>query len=541
MTVTRLSRRAVLRGLCASLTGITAVRVAGSAFASPLMQPAVQVRTGRPTFPSGVVGGDATADSAIVWARANQSSRMWVDWSTTADFANAQTVRGPLALADSDYSARVDLTGLPSNQDIFYRVTLADAADPTLLSEAMSGHFRTAPGEARRDVTFAFSGDTAGQGWGINPEWGGMRIYSAIRYQHPDFFVHSGDNIYADGPILPQVPLTSDLTLPDGKTTRMWKNLTIPGVEKVAETLDEYRARYRYNLLDKNLSALYSDTSVIVQWDDHEVTNNWWPGLVLPEDVAFSKGYTERRIDLLSAYATRAFFEYQPLRLNPIDPERVYRSFAYGPDLEVFVLDERTYRGPNSANTQLESSPATAFLGRAQMEWFKAGLKRSTATWKLIASDMPLGLFVSDTFGSEAWANNDAGAPAGRELELAEILRFVRDNGIKNLVWITADVHYAASLYYEPTTGAFGDFTPFWEFVSGPLNAGTFGPNRTDSTFGPTVVWNSVPDDQVQNDHPGSYKQFFGIGRLDGRTRTLTIEHYNLLGEKLWSRELVPS
>jgi alkaline phosphatase D len=116
----------------------------------------------------------------------------------------------------------------------------------------------------------------------------------------------------------------------------------------------------------------------------------------------------------------------------------------------------------------------------------------------------------------------------------------VRDHDIRNLVWVTADVHYAASLYYEPTTGAFGDFLPFWEFVSGPLHAGTSGPNHLDSTFGPRVMWQSVPDDQPQNQQPGLNNQFFGLGRLDATTRVLTIEHYNLLGQMLWSVDLTP-
>ena len=70
------------------------------------------------------------------------------------------------------------------------------------------------------------------------------------------------------------------------------------------------------------------------------------------------------------------------------------------------------------------------------------------------------------------------------------------------------------------------------------MNAGTFGPNRIDGTFGPTVVCNSVPNDQSPNDHPGTYKQFFGVGRLAARTRVLTLEHYNLVGDKLWSMDL---
>jgi phosphodiesterase/alkaline phosphatase D-like protein len=40
-----------------------------------------------------------------------------------------------------------------------------------------------------------------GQGWGINPDFGGMKIYKAMRQTQPDFFIHCGDNIYADGSI----------------------------------------------------------------------------------------------------------------------------------------------------------------------------------------------------------------------------------------------------------------------------------------------------------------------------------------------------
>src|SRR5439155_21694439 len=62
----------------------------------------------------------------------------------------------------------------------------------------------------RRTVTFAFSGDEVGQGWGINAEWGGMKMYEVMRRSNPDFFIHSGDQIYADG------PLKAEVTLDDG-------------------------------------------------------------------------------------------------------------------------------------------------------------------------------------------------------------------------------------------------------------------------------------------------------------------------------------
>ena len=60
-------------------------------------------------------------------------------------------------------------------------------------------------GVFHRDLRFVWGGDTAGQGWGINPNFGGMKIYEAMRQRSPLFFIHSGDNIYADGPIAESV------------------------------------------------------------------------------------------------------------------------------------------------------------------------------------------------------------------------------------------------------------------------------------------------------------------------------------------------
>src|SRR6185312_7844206 len=126
--------------------------------------------------------------------------------------------------------ARVNLAGFPAGQEILYRVTFQSLTDGAASAPA-TGRFRTPPGTGRT-VTFAFSGDEAGQGWGINPDWGGMKLYEAMRQRQPDFFIHSGDQIYADGPIQAQV------TLDDGT---IWKNLTTEAKSKVAETLAEFR------------------------------------------------------------------------------------------------------------------------------------------------------------------------------------------------------------------------------------------------------------------------------------------------------------
>src|SRR5262249_12861399 len=150
----------------------------------------------RPSIPYGVASGDVTSNAAIVWSRSNKPSRIVVEYATTDSFRHARRVQGPAALAVSDFTARVELTELPAGQEIFYRVLFQDLADPTIMSAPTLGHFRTAPAQ-RRDITFVWSGDTAGQGRCINPEWGGMRMYEQMRRVQPDFFIHSGDYIYA--------------------------------------------------------------------------------------------------------------------------------------------------------------------------------------------------------------------------------------------------------------------------------------------------------------------------------------------------------
>ena len=115
---------------------------------------------------------------------------------------------------------------------------------------------------------------------------------------------------------------------------------------------------------------------------------------------------------------------------------------------------------------------------------------------------MPLGLTVTDGPLFEAVANGDAGPPLGRELEIAGLLKFIRDQRIRNVVFVTGDVHYCAAHHYDPARAAFTDFHPFWEFVAGPAHAGTFGPARLDKTFGPEVRFLGIPAGMKPNRPP---------------------------------------
>ncbi len=450
---------------------------------------------------------------------------MIVEYDTTEAFRNTSRITGPAAIETTDFTARVDLSGLPAGQKIFYRVTFQSLEDLRSYSEPVTGSFNTQP-STRRNVSFVWGGDVCGQGWGINPDLGGMKIYRAMLDARPDFFIHSGDTIYADNPI------QAEVRLEDGT---IWRNLTTPEKSKVAETLDEFRGNHRYNLLDENFRGFNAEVPMLAQWDDHEVRNNWYPGQTIEDDR-----YRVKSADLLAAHARRAFLDYMPIRFQPEDPERIYRAYEYGPLLEVILLDERSYRGPNSANRQTTMSDETAFLGSPQLAWVKRRLLRSRSKWKVIASDMPVGLVVGDYGGKfENCANGD-GPALGRELEIADLLRFIKRNRIGNVVWVTADVHYAAAHYYDPARAQFQDFTPFWEFIAGPLNAGTFGPGRMDNTFGPQVRFTGIPQGMKPNRSPKDGLQFFGQVKIEGKTGIMTVSLHDLVGKKLYSIDLNP-
>lgn len=528
MSIHNKSRRQFLQssGLLLGVAAVPAVMRPAHASAA-----IVTLDSARPQLAQGIQIGDVRNNRALIWSRADRPARMWVEVDFDPAFTHPTRVRGPYALDATDYVARVDITDLPAARDIFVRVQFQDLSNARVMSEAVLGHFRTAP-EGARDIRFLWSGDTAGQGWGINPEFGGMKIYETMRQTQPDFFIHNGDNIYADGPIK---------EFQNAENGLIWHNLVTPEVSKVAETLTEFRGRYKYNLLDENVRRFNAEVPQIWQWDDHEVVNNWSGS----KDLSADARYTEKNVPLLVARGTHAFLEYAPMRYTSVEEsERVYRHIPYGRLLDVFVLDMRSYRGPNTYNRQTEPGPDTAFLGAEQIEWLKQKLRASKAVWKVIAADMPLGLNVgdgTDVQGRPRFENssNGDGPVLGREFEIAEVLRYIKRQHVNNVVWFTADVHYCAAHFYDPNLAQFQDFEPFWEFVSGPLNAGSFGPGKLDNTFGPQVVFQKYPP--AQNLSPFAGLQFFGQVDIDGRTAAMTVNLKDIEGATVYRKELQPT
>ena len=517
-----LSRRRFLATAAAS----TAISTAAG-----ISRPYLSRAADRPLITHGVQSGDVSVDAGVIWARTDRPARMLAEVATTDSFKTIHRAVFVDALPESDFTANALIDGLPAGQDIFYRIRFQDLSSPTIVGEAMTGRFRTAPSD-RRSISFVWSGDTAGQGWGIDEARGGMRTYATMLRNRPDFFIHSGDTIYADGPIL------AEQKMPNGE---IWKNVVSEDKAKVAETLAEFRGNYKYNLTDKHVLAFNAAVPIFAQWDDHEVTNNWWPGEPLTRASRARLKYTEKNTLILAARAGRAFHEYMPLRRTQAEAGRIYRKISYGPLLDVFMIDMRSYRGPNGEGMEDSYGPAAYFLGPAQVAWLKRELMNSQATWKVIAADMPISLIVYDDFASqkgvEAVAQGD-GPARGRELEIADLLAFIKRAGIRNTLWLTADVHYTAAHHYDPNRAVFQDFEPFWEFVSGPLHAGSFPQNKLDNTFGPQLMYVKAPS--APNQPPSDGLQFFGQVAIDGATQVMTVTLKDVEDRALWSTKLEP-
>jgi alkaline phosphatase D len=529
MTI-RIGSKTTRRRFLASSAAATTFNLIGG-----IARPFISRAGDRPVITHGVQSGDVSTDSGVVWARTDRPSRMFVEIATTESFKDIHSGAFVDALPETDFTAKLLVENLPAAQDIFYRVRFQDLASPTISGEPQVGRFRTAPND-RRPINFVWSGDTAGQGWGIDESRGGMRTYATMLKSRPDFFIHNGDNIYADGPI------AAEQKMPNGE---VWENIVTEDKSKAAETLAEFRGAYKYNLLDKNLRAFAAQVPLFSQWDDHEVFNNWWPGEQMTRAELAARKYVEKNSLILAARASRAFHEYIPMRETLVEPGRVYRKISYGPLLDVFMLDMRTYRGPNAEGKEETYGAAAYFLGPAQLAWFKRELVNSRATWKVIAADMPISLLVvydgARKWGVEAVAQGDDGPPRGRELEIADLLSFIKRAGVHNTVWITADVHYTAAHYYDPNKAAFQDFDPFWEFVSGPIHAGTFGPNALDKTFGPQLVYVKAPSkEQGQNLPPSEGLQFFGHIAIDGPNQQMTVTLKDADDRSLWTKTLDP-
>lgn len=383
-----------------------------------------------------VATGDVTPTTATLWARGLHAGTLDVAYGPTG----AATTRRALPVSSaSDLTGKLTLTGLSPATRHTVRVS-QDAA-------SVEAEFVTAPPrDAAARVAFLWSGDLGGGGY-CRLEDGGYRIFRPMAARRADFVLFVGDTIYAD------VPCD--------------KPGVVPGADYRARTLAEYRARHRYQHEDAALQALLRSTSVTVIWDDHEVRND------------FSGPH-----DALMPMGRQALLDYWPIAPPPEDATRLYRRFRWGRLLELFIVDTRQYRSPN---TDVDG-PGKTMLGAAQKRWLLDGVIGSDAVWKVVVTSVSLSIPTGRPEARDSWTGVSAfGLPldgAGFATERDAILADLRRHAVKNLLFLAADVHHAEIIRHEPTPA-----WSFHEFIAGPLSATTGRPRPLDASLNPRSLW----------------------------------------------------
>lgn len=436
----------------------------------------------------GIASGDITARSAIIWARASDQADMHVEYDTSPDFRDPRSKVAGAAGVATDYTATVKLELLKPDSRYHYRVWFSrrEKDGRSTESERLVGTFKTAPqGSAGRPVRFVFGGDLGGQRYCRRVDQG-YAIFSKMKSLASDFFVANGDMIYADNDC-PNAGPNGWRSIPGDFPSIADSDVIWTDSIQVREV---YLKHWRYNRADPHFQNFLQSAPIYSQWDDHEVINDfggswsYWNS----EQIA-RRGYS----NLVTA-GRDALFYYSPIDRNPEEPTRIYRSFNWGTFLDLFILDARSYRSRNDLPDTPENRKT--MLGRKQLEWLKQGLLSSQATWKVISCDVPLSIPTGSNagrLGRDGWANGttaDFSSQTGFERELIELVRFLDDRNITNVIVISTDVHFAATIRYEVDGNGDGDKVVFHELVTGPLNARRwFPPSRLDPTLNPVLLY----------------------------------------------------
>ncbi|MET0515622.1 MAG: alkaline phosphatase D family protein, partial [Nitrospiraceae bacterium] len=305
----------------------------------------------------GTAVGDVSDHTAVIWVRTNGAANVMVEHrpvTSTRESKGPQKgeesqVHGSSweTTVDHDYTLHIPLKDLLPATRYEIRIqaqseqtdSAQDSPAPNPIAEELHGEFRTLAAPAVHEtVTFGWSADIGGQ-TRCRHGGPGYPIFDVARMEALDFFLLLGDTVYADE-ICP-VPQNA------------------PGSEFKAVTLEEYRAKHRYQRGSMAFQRFLASVPVYVVWDDHEVGNNF-------------AGPFDQRMPI----GRQALFEYWPIGTAADDPHRLYRRLRAGADLEVFVLDTRQYRSRN----RTPDGPMKTMLGEAQLKWLLEGLEHSSAT-----------------------------------------------------------------------------------------------------------------------------------------------------------------
>jgi alkaline phosphatase D len=428
----------------------------GKAAAAPL------ARGGR--FRDGVMAGEPTPTAITLWSRVDElAGRASVDLEVARDRGFRQVVahKRIATSGNVDHNVKARVTGLKPYEQYYYRFATRTENGPV-------GRFRTAlPADSQQPVKFAFYSCQ-------DYTHGYYNAHELMARDDLDFVVCLGDYIYAE----------SYQSRKDGtavRDDRIGSSGPNKDIVREAVTLADYRDKYRLYRSDKSLQKVQAKFPVIMLWDDHEVQDNYAggdPDGGLPP----AKRYSNKR----KRNAYKAFFETMPYFAPKGD--RIYRRLTFGKTVDLIVMDQRQYRADQPCGDAV--APACAdwdqprnFLGRSQIDWVKTQLRSSPAAWKVMANElmmMPAKVLNDSFYSFDSWQ----GYPRERE----ELLTFIESNAIKDVVFITGDIHTFIAGDVRTQMGA-GN-TVALEFVGGSITSQSLGELTLDAGGGVKLVGN---------------------------------------------------
>ncbi len=352
-----------------------------------------------------VQAGSMTESEAILWTYAedDQPKRLRV-WRQGEEAGTVKLVFDEDVTPAEGYIKR-RVMGLAARTDYSYAFFTMDGE--SFVGRSMIGHFRTAfpPGCLAPLVI----GGTHGTNAGKQP----FKALEITATYDLDLFVHLGDYSYNDGAVLDDGAFREEVTSENFRT--IWKR-----------TLD-----------DPGMRALLPSTGQYIVRDDHEVCDN-----SCLEDSDFREEIHFTGMD--------AFIE-----TTPVDAEgyKLWRSYEWGDTAEIFLLDCRSERVPDTRQTE-----EATYIGPGQMAWLKQSLSDSQAHFKIILNSVPITLFdhVIWLMDFDRWQ----GYAAQRE----ELLDFILDEGIENVWWLTGDFHLGSVNRVQSS----GEYASMWEIMMGP-------------------------------------------------------------------------
>jgi alkaline phosphatase D len=400
------SRRTFLQ-----LTGLSAASVAlgVSAPASADATPGRPIPSG--AFALGVASGDPRPDGFVLWTRlaptplaadghgGMRADHVPVQYEVAEDSRFQRVVRRGLAIATPELAHAVhpEVRGLRPEREYFYRFRAGTVISPV-------GRTKTLPVHGSR---FSFATASC-QAW----YHGYFPAYRDIARRSPDAVFFLGDYIYEYGIVA---------------GGNLWRKGVSVGPEHGVEieTLEQYRLRYSLFKTDPELQSAHATAPWLFVWDDHEVQNNY--GAAISPYGIPPEHFVHRR-----AVAYRAFYENLPLALTslPKGPDsQVYRRYDVGSLARLNLLDTRQYRDPVPTSEADRQSETRTIMGAKQEKWLYDGLRRSPATWNVLAGGVVLTAISDDR--TDQWD----GYPANRRRLLAEL------QNAGNAVMLTGDIH----------------------------------------------------------------------------------------------------